>query len=97
MQDSPRVTIEDDTSNCKTFFPVCGCSCAQNSQAPKWGYRGVYDFQDARVPQDTMCARPANLMDNYNIQRVCVGMCNSGAGDYHEDSLQGDIMGAEGG
>jgi hypothetical protein len=41
-----------------------------------------------------MCVRPADLIDNYDIQRGCVRMFNPGAGDYHEDSLQGDIIGA---
>jgi hypothetical protein len=54
------------------------------------------DLQTARVPQDTMCVRPADLIDNYDIQRGCVRMCDPGAGDYHEDSLPGDIIGAEG-
>ena len=36
-------------------------------------------------------------IDDFDIRRVCVGMCNPGAGDYHEDSLSGDIIGAEGG
>jgi hypothetical protein len=39
--------------------------------------------------------QPADLIDNYDIRRVCVGMCDPGAGDYHEDSLPGDIIGAE--
>ena len=36
-------------------------------------------------------------IDDFDIRRVCVGMCDPGAGDYHEDSLPGDIIGAEGG
>ena len=61
------------------------------------GYGGVYDSQAARVPQDTMCVRPEDLIDNYDIRRGCVRMCDPGAGDYHEDSLPGDIIRAEGG
>jgi hypothetical protein len=44
-----------------------------------------------------MYVRPAYLIDNYHIRKVCVWMCYPGAGDYHEDSLSGDIIGAEGG
>ena len=36
-------------------------------------------------------------IDDYDIRRGCVEMCDPGAGDFHEDSLQGDIIGAEGG
>ena len=36
-------------------------------------------------------------IDDYDIRRGGVGMCDPGAGDYHEDSLPGDIIGAEGG
>ncbi len=43
-----------------------------------------------------MCIRPADLIDNYDIRRVCVTMCNPGAGDYHENSLPGDIISADG-
>ncbi len=61
------------------------------------GEHGVaYDIQAARLPQDTMRVRPADLIDNYHIRRGCEWMCDSGAGDYHEDFLQGDIIGAEG-
>ncbi len=50
-----------------------------------------------RLLQDTMCVRSADLIDNNQIRRVWVGMCDPGAGDYHEDSLTGDIIGTEGG
>ena len=38
-------------------------------------------------------------IDDFDIRRGCVGMYDPGpgAGDYHDDSLSGDIIGAEGG
>ena len=36
-------------------------------------------------------------IDDFDIRRGYVGMSDPGAGDYHEDSLSGDIIGAEGG
>ena len=35
-------------------------------------------------------------IDDYDIRRGCVGMCDPGAGDFHEDPLSGYIIGAEG-
>jgi hypothetical protein len=61
------------------------------------GCGGVYDFQAARVPQDIMCVRPADLIDNYDIRRGVVWIRDPGAGDFLEDSLLDDIIGAEGG
>ncbi len=58
---------------------------------------GAYDIHFARVPQEIMCVRPADLIDNYQIQRGCVWMCDPGAGDYHDGSLPRDIIGAKGG
>ena len=40
--------------------------------------------------------QPADLTAIYDIQGG-VGKCEPGAGDYHEDSLSGDIIGAKGG
>ncbi len=31
-----------------------------------------------------MCVRPADLIDNYQIQRGGVGMCDPGAGYFHD-------------
>ena len=36
-------------------------------------------------------------IDDFDIRRGGVGMYDPGAGDYHDDSLSGDIIGAEGG
>ena len=39
---------------------------------------------------------PADRIEDYDIRRGCVGISDTGAGDYHEDSFLGDIIGAEG-
>ena len=36
-------------------------------------------------------------IDDFDIRRGCVEIDDPGAGDYHDDSLSGDIIGAEGG
>ncbi len=41
--------------------------------------------------------QPADQIDEYDIRRGCVGMCDPEAGDCHEDSLPCDIVRAEGG
>ena len=63
------------------------------------GLGGVYDDQAARRTTGPHGLRPADLIDDFDIRRGCVGMCDPGAGDYHEDSLSDDIIGpgAEGG
>jgi hypothetical protein len=38
----------------------------------------------------------ADLVKYYHLRRVCVEKCDAGASYYHEDSLPGDIIGAEG-
>ena len=42
-----------------------------------------------------------DLIDDFDIRRgcvrICIELCNPGAGDYHEASLPGDIIGTEGG
>ena len=37
----------------------------------------------------------ADLINDYYVLSVCVGMCDPGAGDYHENFLSGNIIGAE--
>ena len=48
-------------------------------------------------PRDTVSYHQQTGIDDFDIRRGCLGMCYPGAGDYHEDSLPGDIIGAEGG
>ena len=61
------------------------------------GPGGVYDDPAARRTTRPHGLQPADLIDDFAIRMVCVRMCDSGAGDCHEDSLSGDIIGAEGG
>ena len=61
------------------------------------GLLGVCNDKAARKTTWHHELQPADLIDNYDIRRECVGMCNLGAGDFHEDPLPGDIIGAEGG
>jgi hypothetical protein len=84
-----------DTGDGKPFFSHLWMQLCTEPPSPRGEHGGVYGFQAARLLQDTMCARPADLIDNYDIRRVCVRMCDPGAGGHHEDSLSGDI-GAEG-
>ena len=61
------------------------------------GHGGVYGYQAARITTRPHGLQPADLIDDFDIRRGCVRMWDPGAGDYHEDSLPGDIIGAEGG
>ena len=69
--------------------------CAEPPSSEGW-HGGVYDDQAASRNTKPHGLQPADLIDNYDIRRGCVGISYPGAGDYHEDSLSGDI-GAEGG
>ena len=48
-------------------------------------------------PRFSVSIHQQTWINDLDIRRGCVGMCDPGAGDYHEDSLPGDIIGAEGG
>jgi hypothetical protein len=61
----------------------------------KGGHGGAYSFQAARLLQDTMCIRPADLIKDYDIRRGDVGRCNPVAGDYSEVSFSGNIICSE--
>ncbi len=66
----------------------------------KGEHGGFYDLQAARPPQDTIRIRPADLIDNDNIRRGCVGKCNSEVlvkVTTMTVSLPVDIIGTEGG
>ena len=43
------------------------------------GHGGIYDDQAARRTTRPHGLRPADVIDNYDIRRGCVGMCNPGA------------------
>ncbi len=68
-------------------FSVCGCSCAGQSSSEE-EHVCAYHIEAARS-RDNMCVRAADLIDNYQIRRVCVWMCDPGA--VMKVSLPGDI------
>ena len=78
----------------KHFYRLWMQLCAEQPSS-EGGHRGVCDDQAARRTTRPHGLQPADLIDNYDIRRGCVRMCDPGAGDYHEDSLPGDIIGAE--
>ena len=45
----------------------------------------------------SVCIHQQTGIEDHYIRRVCVGMCDPSAGDYHDDSLSGDIIDSEGG
>ena len=89
-----RMTVTPATAN--TFFRLWMQRCAEPPSS-EGGHGGVYDDQAARRTTKPHGLQPADLIDDFDIRRGGVRMCDPGAGDYHEDSLSGDIIGAEGG
>ena len=89
-----RLRMTPATAN--HFFRLWMQLCAEPPSS-EGGHGGVYDDQAARRTTRSHGLQPADLIDDFDIRRGCVRMCDPGAGDYHEDSLPGDIIGAEGG
>ena len=72
------------------FFPLCA-----KPPSSEEGHGGVCDDQAARRTTWYHELQPADLIVNYDIRTGCGGMCDLGAGDFHEPSLPGDIIGTE--
>ncbi len=90
------VSLAHDTGDCNIFFRLWMQLC-WGPPSSEGGHWRVYGYQAASLLQDTVCVRPADLINNYDIRRGCLGMCYPGTVDYHEDSLSGNIICAEGG
>jgi hypothetical protein len=68
--------------NCNIFLPLWLQLCS-GGLSSKGEHGGPTTFKVQDYSKFSMCVRPAGLIDNYQFLRICVGMCNPGASEYH--------------
>jgi hypothetical protein len=96
VQDRTRASIAFDACNGNIFFPVCGCSCAQDRRAPKGSMREPTTFK-LQEYHETTCVSDRQPDHQLPDPKSVCGCEIQVQVTTMMVFLPGDIIGAEGG